>query len=157
MENLFLSAIGTEKVATIEEIKLNKQFALRLIIDLDSIFQTNYEVIDEQNCVIIRMKRSPSINWHNCYRFIVNDSGIKFSATMLGYHSVDEVRYPHIKPLGKLYDKYTEYSKADDNFKNGNHGWLEVNLPINRNSNKLKDILADIVYILEFEKYRKRF
>ena len=76
---------------------------------------------------------------------------------MLGYPKVDEVRNPHIRTLGKLYDKYMEYSKADDSFKNGGHGWLEVNLPINRNSNNLKDMLADIVYILEFEKYSKRF
>jgi hypothetical protein len=49
-DNLFLNAMDIDQQSSIKEIKANKEFLLKLIADLDKVFQTNYEIIDEQNC-----------------------------------------------------------------------------------------------------------
>lgn len=155
--NLFLDAMDTEKQKAIDEIKLNKEFALKLIYDLDRVFQTNYEIVDEQNSVIIRMKRSPSNNWYRAFSFVATKDGIKFNATLLDYYS----------NVGKLYKKYkSSGSTAESNFLmegTTQHGNVTFVIPISRNpqtiinGNNLKDALQDIVFIMEREQYRKRF
>ena len=149
--NLFLDALDSNKVNEIEEIKLNKQFALQLINDLDRVFQTNYEIVDEQDCVIIRMKRSPSNNWIRCFSFVATKDGINFNAVLLDYYS-------HV---GHLFEKYkSNGTKAEENFvKEGTskHGNVSFRIPIYRSGDDLKQTLRDIVFILEREQYRKRF
>ena len=159
--NLFLDSMDTDQQKAIDEIKLNKAFALQLINDLDRVFQTNYEIVDDQNSTIIRMKRYVSNNWYNAFIFSVTKEGIKFKSSNLGYYSVDEVKNPHIKPLGKLYEKYKgNGTTCDSNFMlegTSRHGNVNFVIPINRNGNNLKESLRDIVYLMEQNQYNKRF
>ena len=75
-ENLFIQAMDQQEVESINQIKLNKAFALRLISDLSKVFQTNHSVEDDKNFVNIRMKTSPSHNFYNCCYFIANEKGV---------------------------------------------------------------------------------
>lgn len=149
--NLFLDAMDSEKLKAIDEIKLNKEFALKLIIDLDKVFQTNYEIVDEQNCVIIRMKRSPSNNWYRAFSFVATKEGIIFNAIVLDYYS----------HMGKLFEKYRDNgTTAEDSFlREGTtqHGNVSFRIPIYRIGDDLKQTLKDIIFIIEREQYRKRF
>lgn len=156
MENLFIDALPTDRVMELEEIKANKQFALKLINDLDKVFQTNYEITDEQESVIIRMKRGSNLNWYNCFSFVVSKSGIKFHSKNLGYYSGSS-----FKNLGELYQKYKDTgTTADDNFLRegtSRHGFVQFVIPIRRDLDKLKEALRDIVYLMEQNEYKKRF
>jgi hypothetical protein len=149
--NLFFDAMDSEKLKAIDEIKANKGFTLQLINDLDKIFQTNYEIVDEQNCVIIRMKRSPSNNWYRSFSFVATKEGINFNATLLDYYS-------HV---GYLFEKYKNSgTTAEENFvKEGTskHGNVSFRIPIYRSGDDLKQTLRDIMFIMEREQYRKRF
>jgi len=96
--NLFLDAMDTEQQTAIQDIKANKEFALQLIKDLDKVFQTNYEIVDDQDSVVIRMKRFRSSNWIGSFYFSVTKEGIRFRSTNLGYYECKQY-----KELGKLY------------------------------------------------------
>jgi hypothetical protein len=154
--NLFLDALDTDKQKEIEEIKLNKQFALQLIKDLDRVFQTNYEVVDDQNSVLIRMKRYASSNWYSSFSFIVNKNGIKFRSNNLGYYYSNQ-----FISLGKLYEKYKgNGTTCDENFLlkgSSMHGNVNFVIPINRNGDNLKECLRDIVLLMEQNQYNKKF
>lgn len=155
-DNLFLNAMDTDQQMSIQEIKANKQFALRLINDLDKVFQTNYQIEDEQEGVVIRMKRNPTNNWYHCFSFIVSKNGITFSCQNLGYYHSTQFR-----DLGWLYEKYKgNGATADSNMLlegSSRHGWVKFNIKINRNGDNLKDTLKDIVYLMEQDQYKKRF
>jgi len=154
--NLFLDSLPTDRVKELEEIKENKKFALRLINDLDKVFQTNYQVEDDQESTIIRMKRSPSYNWYGAFSFIVNKNGIKFNSRNLGYYHSTQ-----FKSLGWLYEKYKDTgTSTDSNFTmegTSRHGHVSFVIPINRNGEGLSDSLKDIIYLMEQDQYRKRF
>jgi hypothetical protein len=154
--NLFLDAMDTDQQRAIDEIKANKAFALQLIYDLDRVFQTNYEVVDDQDSVLIRMKRSVGSNWYGSFSFIVNKNGIKFRSSNLGYYKCTQ-----FKELGGLYEKYKCYgTTCDENFlREGTtrHGNVNFVIPINRNGDNLKDALRDIIYLMEQNQYHKRF
>lgn len=154
--NLFLDAMDTEQQKAIDEIKANKEFALKLINDLDKVFQTNYQVEDDQECTIIRIKRSPSNNWHGAFSFVVSKNGIKFNSNNLGYYHSTQ-----FKCLGWLYEKYKDTgTTADNNFTmegTTKHGHVSFVIPINRNGERLSDSLKDIIYLMEQNQYRKRF
>jgi hypothetical protein len=143
--------MDTEQQKAIDEIKANKEFALQLIYDLDKVFQTNYEVVDDQNQVTIRMKRNVSSNWYKCFSFIATKEGISFNAPLLDYYS-------HV---GKLYEKYkSNGTKAEESFlKVGGtqFGIVSFRIPIYRIGDDLKQTLRDIIFIMEREQYRKRF
>lgn len=148
--NLFLDAMDTETLKSITEIKANKAFALKLINDLDRIFQTNHEIRDEQNGVNIRMKTSPRVNWYNAFQFLVNEKGIRFKATIISSY----------KGLGDLYEKYKDCGTTcangflEEGYK---YGEVKFYIPINRNGDGLKDTLKDIIRIMESNGYCKRF
>ena len=154
--NLFLDALDSKKLNEIEEIKLNKKFALQLIYDLDIVFQTNYEVLDDQDSVLIRMKRFVSNNWYGSFSFIVNKDGIKFRSSNLGYYESKQ-----FKELGGLYEKYKgNGTTCDENFLlegSSRHGFVNFVIPIYRNGDDLKGALRDIIYIMEQNQYHKRF
>lgn len=154
--NLFFSAMDVEKQMAINEIKENKKFALKLIQDLDKIFQTNYHIEDQQDGVIIRMKKSPNNNWYNCFSFIVNKDGIEFHCNNLGYYYSN-----HFKHLGWLYEKYKDNgTTADSNFLlegSSMHGWVHFKIKINRQGDNLNDTLKNIVYLMEHNQYNKKF
>ena len=156
-DNLFIDAMDTDQQMSIQEIKANKQFALKLINDLDKVFQTNYQIEDEQDGVVIRMKRNPTNNWYHCFSFFVSKNGITFSCQNLGYYHSTQ-----FKSLGGLYEKYKHngQSTADSNMLlqgTSGHGWVKFNIKINRNGDNLKDTLKDIVYLMEQDQYKKRF
>jgi len=154
--NLFLDALDTDQQRAIEEIKLNKAFALQLIKDLDRVFQTNYEILDDQNSVLIRMKRYVSNNWYNAFLFSVTKEGIKFKSTNLGYYECKQ-----FKELGGLYEKYKgNGTTCDSNFLHEGstrHGFVNFVIPIYRVGDDLKGALRDIVYLMEQNQYNKRF
>ena len=154
--NLFLDSLPTDRVMELEEIKENKKFALRLINDLDKVFQTNYQVEDDQECTIIRMKRSPSNNWYGAFSFIVSKNGITFKSRNLGYYHSTQ-----FKSLGALYEKYKDCgTTCDTNFVmegTSKHGFVNFVIPIYRNGDKLNETLRDIIYLMEQDQYRKRF
>jgi hypothetical protein len=154
--NLFLDALDSDQQRAIEEIKLNKAFALQLIKDLDRVFQTNYEILDDQNSVLIRMKRYVSNNWYNAFLFSVTKEGIKFKSTNLGYYECKQY-----KELGGLYEKYKgNGTTCDSNFLHEGstrHGFVNFVIPIYRVGDDLKGTLRDIVYLMEQNQYNKRF
>jgi len=154
--NLFLDAMDTEQQRAIDEIKLNKEFALQLINDLDRVFQTNYQVEDDQNCVVIRMKRSVGSSWYGSFSFVVNKDGIKFRSSNLGYYESKQ-----FKDLGKLYEKYKgNGTTCDENFlfEGGTrHGFVNFVIPIYRVGDDLKGALRDIIHLMEQNQYYKRF
>lgn len=170
--NLFLEAIGADKVSAIQETKENKRFALSLIEDLEKVFHTNFRIEDGTDSTTIRIKTSSNGNNYGSYTFTANKYGIRFNAKCLGYYSVSSGN-DHIKPLGKLYEKYKDIgATADKGFLDSTHrhGWVTFNIPIFRsdlhininlpkldNKERLLDTLKDIVYILEQNSYKKKF
>jgi hypothetical protein len=154
--NLFLDAMDTDQQRAIDEIKLNKAFALQLINDLNKVFQTNYEIVDDQDSVVIRMKRYVSSNWYGSFYFSVTKEGIRFRSTNLGYYECKQY-----KELGKLYEKYkSNGTTCDSNFLHEGstrHGFVNFVIPIYRNADNLKESLRDIVYLMEQNQYNKRF
>jgi hypothetical protein len=170
--NLFLESMDIDKVSAIEETKENKTFVLSLIRDLDKIFYTNFQIEDNTDSTTIRIKASSNNNNYGSYTFSANKNGINFNANCLGYYSVKSGN-DHIKPLGKLYEKYKDIgTTADKDFlcSTYNHGWVNFKIPIYRsdlhinlnlpkldNKERLLDTLKDIIYILEHNSYKKRF
>lgn len=173
--NLFLEAMDVDKVNAIEETKENKNFALSLIKDLEKVFYTNFRIEDNTDYTIIRIKTSANNSDYGSYTFTANKDGIKFNAKCLGYYSVSSGN-DHIKPLGKLYEKYKDIgATADKGFLDSTHrhGWVNFNIPIFRSdlltymkdthsekqkpNQRLLDTLKDIIYILEHNSYKKKF
>lgn len=156
VENLFFDAMDTDLQMAINETKLNKQFALQLINDLDAVFKTNYEGEDQRDSVVIRMKKYPTNNWYGSFSFSVTKVGITFHSKNLGYYHATQ-----FKDLGGLYEKYKDNGAvAEPNFlKEGTSGfgYVSFNIRINRNGVNLKDALKDIVYLMEQDGYIKRF
>jgi hypothetical protein len=172
--NLFLESMDTDKVSAIQETKENKSFVLSLIRDLDKVFHTNFQIEDNTDSTTIRIKASSNNNNYGSYTFSANKNGINFNANCLGYYSVKSGN-DHIKPLGKLYEKYKDIgTTADANFlakgDRSGFGWVNFKIPIYRsdlhinlnlpkldNKERLLDTLKDIIYILEHNSYTKRF
>jgi hypothetical protein len=156
MENLFLEALDENQAKAIEETKINKAFALRLVKDLDMLFNTNYMVEDLQNGVEITMRTSSSSTLYGCFKFVVNNNGIKFISKNLGYY-----KNSSFKNLGGLYEKYKHCgTTAEQNFlrdENTPHGFVYFNIPIRRDDVNLKETLKDIIYLMEQNQYKKRF
>lgn len=156
-ENLFIDALTLDMQTDINKVKENKAFALRLINDLDKLFYTNYQIEDQQDSVVIRMKRSASSNWYGCFSFTATKLGVKFHSHNLGYYQSN-----HFKSLGALYEKYKgNGTSAEINFLNNNagstrHGHVNFVIPINQDDN-IKETLRDIVYLMEQNQYIKRF
>jgi hypothetical protein len=155
-ENLFFDAMETEQQKAIDEIKANKRFALKLINDLDKIFQTNYQCDDGQNGVNISMKASPNYNSYGSFVFVVDKNGINFKSSNLGYYETKQ-----FKELGGLYEKYKgNGTTCDNNFLlegSSRHGFVNFVIPIYRVGDDLKGALRDIIYIMEQNQYHKRF
>jgi len=154
MDNLFLSALDDNQLKTIENIKANKAFALRIIQDLDVVFNTNFSIENQQNGVVIYIKVSASHNLYNCAKFVATTNGVKFSTSTLGYY-----RCKQFKDLGWLYEKYKgNGTTAENNFlSNHGHGYVNFKLPIKEHDVNLKETLKDIVYLMEQKGFIKRF
>lgn len=154
--NLFLDALDTDRQKELEEIKANKKFALKLLGDLNMLFHTCYEINDQQEGVVINIKKLPTHNWYGSFSFVVDRKGIKFNTHNLGYYYTSQ-----FKSLGALYEKYKDTgTKAEDNFLREDttrHGNVRFVIPINRNSDNLKDTLRDIIYLMEQNQYTKKF
>lgn len=155
-ENLFISAMGTNKANEIDLIKSNKAFALRIIGDLNKVFRTYHKVEDEYDSVTIRMKTAENHNWYNSFSFIADAKGVKFNGHNLGYRTLPTTST--IKTLGKVYDKYKNTSRTDAGFiSEHGHGFCYVSFFIAENDPLLMDKLNDIVYLMEHNKFTKVF
>ena len=151
--------MDADKVSKIEQTKLNKQFALRVIKDLARVFRVNEQINDGQNSCTIRIKAQPNYIYQN-NNFVANSDGVFFNFKALGYYAVDTERNPLIKPLGKLYEKYKDVgSSAESSFldQKNRHGYVSYRIPLQHNDALLNDKLRDIVYLLEQDGYNKVF
>lgn len=146
-ENLFIQAMNPQEVADINETKLNKEFALRLIYDLSKVFQTNHQVFNERDSVEIRMKTSPNHNWYGCFRFTADKKGISFYANILTYH----------KHIGHLYVKYKENEGTKKERENDDHCNFKIEIKINRHDSNINEKLKDIVELMNLNRFNKRF
>lgn len=144
-ENLFIQAMDQREVESINQIKLNKAFALRLISDLSKVFQTNHSVEDDKNFVKIRMKTSPSHNFYNCCYFIANEKGIVFTSPILTYEH----------KIGHLFKKYENLSKKDR--PNDDFCTFTIKINIQRDDLNISDKLKDIVELMNLKGYYKKF
>jgi hypothetical protein len=147
MENLFLQAMETNKVDSINKIKKNKKFLNRVISDLDDVFSIRAEFIDNENNSQARIYKTHNFkNW--TFSFSANDKCVSFNATILGYR----------EKLLFLLDKYPN-SKADNNFINGKsgHGFLTLKIEFKEDDSNLMQAINDIVFVFEHERISKKF
>lgn len=144
-ENLFIQAMDQQEVESINQIKLNKAFALRLISDLSKVFQTNHSVEDDKNFVNIRMRTSPSNNFYNCSYFIANEKGVSFTSPILTY----EYKIGH---LFKKYENLSEKDRSNDDFCT-----FTIKINIQRDDLNISDKLKDIVELMNLKGYYKKF
>jgi len=153
MENLFLEAMGTDVVEKINRIKKNKQFANKLISDLQNVYTIYVSNRDETNSTIFNIKKF-SNNIDTIF-ITANEKGIIFRTKMLGYRKCNTPSWE----LGWITDKY-DTCKGDANFmREGTspHGHIEVVINFTDYSANLMDIIRDITRILDYEKVAKRF
>jgi hypothetical protein len=156
--NLFLQALGTEKTDEIKAISNNKAFGLRIIKDLDKVFETNYSVKDDTNSCAINTKQTKTRSYGTC-NFIVDKDGIHFTFKGLAYYKVESYN-SHIKAVGELYEKYMRESrgnKDEDWITERGSGEITIKFSFVENDIKLSDKLKDIIYFMEKERYSKRF
>lgn len=147
MENLFLKAMETNKVDSINQIKKNKQFLKRVISDLNDVFNIRAEFVDDTNYSQARIYKSHSHKMWS-YSFCANDKCVSFNANILGYR----------EKLLFLLDKYPN-SKADNNFINGErgHGFLTLKIEFREQDEKLMQAINDIIFVFEYDKIPKNF
>ena len=153
MENLFLQAIGNDKVESINKIKKNKEFLRRLIGDLQQVYTLYVSNEDQQNGTRFSIKKYS--NNRETIFFNANENGITFTTKLLGYRKCSTPSWD----LGWIVEKYNT-CKGDNNFMADNsqpHGWVEVELKFTDVSANLIDIIKDIARILDHEKVAKRF
>jgi hypothetical protein len=154
MENLFLQAIGNDKVEAINKIKKNKEFLKKLIGDLQQVY-TLY-VSNEDNADGSMYKIKNFSNHIPTVFFNANENGCTFSTKMVGY------RVCASRPewaLGWIAEKY-DTCIGDSNFMREDkqpHGHINVNIKFTDVSANLMDIVRDIARILDHEKVAKRF
>jgi hypothetical protein len=157
MENLFLEAMGTDVVEKINRIKKNKQFANKLISDLQNVYTIYVSNRDDTNSTIFNIKKF-SNNIDTIF-ITANEKGITFRTKMLGYRKCNTPSWE----LGWITDKY-DTCKGDANFMRegtylgtSTHGFVEVVINFTDYSANLMDIIRDITRILDYEKVAKRF
>ena len=153
MENLFLQAIGNDKVESINKIKKNKAFLQRLIGDLQQVYTLYITNQDQENST--RFSIAKFRNNRETIFFNANENGITFSTKLLGYRKCSTPSWN----LGWIVEKY-DTCKGDSNFIANvvqPHGWVEVSIKFTDVSANLMDIIRDIARILDHEKVAKRF
>ena len=157
MENLFLEAMGTDVVEKINRIKKNKQFANKLISDLQNVYTIYVSNRDDTNSTIFNIKKF-SNNIDTIF-ITANEKGITFRTKMLGYRKCNTPSWE----LGWITDKY-DTCKGDANFMRegtylgtSTHGFVEVVINFTDYSANLMDIIRDITRILDHEGVSKRF
>ena len=153
MENLFLEAMGTDVVEKINRIKKNKQFANKLISDLQKVYTIYVSNRDDSNSTIFNIKKF-SNNIDTIF-ITANEKGITFRTKMLGYRKCNTPSWE----LGWITDKY-DTCKGDANFMlegTSTHGFIEVVINFTEYSINLMDIIRDITRMLDHEKVAKRF
>jgi len=155
MENLFLQAIGNDKVESINKIKKNKAFLQRLIGDLQQVYTLYITNQDQENST--RFSIAKFRNSRETIFFNANENGITFSTKLLGYR---KCRTPSWN-LGWIVEKY-DTCKGDSSFMSdhelhGSHGWVDVKINFTDVSANLMEIIKDIARILDHEKVAKRF
>ena len=153
MDNLFLQAIGNDKVESINKIKRNKEFLKKLIGDLQQVYTLYVSNQDQQNGTRFSIKKQP--NYNPTIFFNANENGITFSTRLLGYRKCSTPSWE----LGWIVEKY-DTCKGDSSFIADvvqPHGWVEVSIKFTDVSGNLMDIIRDIARILDHEKVAKSF
>jgi len=153
MDNLFLQAIGNEKVESINKIKKNKEFLKKLIGDLQQVYTLYVSNEDQPNGTRFSIKTKS--NYNPSIFFNANENGITFSTKLLGYRECNTPSWN----LGWIVKKY-DTCKGDSSFMANvvqPHGWVEVSIKFTDVSANLMDIIRDIARILDHEKVAKRF
>ena len=153
MENLFLEAMGTDVVEKINRIKKNKQFANKLISDLQNVYTIYVSNRDDVDYTTFNIKKF-SNNIDTIF-ITANEKGISFRTKMVGYRKCNTPSWE----LGWITDKY-DTCKGDANFMRegtSTHGFIEVVINFTDYSANLMDIIRDITRILDHEKVAKRF
>jgi hypothetical protein len=156
--NLFLESMDTKKVSEINQTKANKEFALRLYKDLSSVFHIVPQIDDDRNYCSIHMMVNSQRTISSGAQFKATKDGIVFIKSLLAYYSVSK-NNTHIMPLGGLYERYKDSgTTCQDSFikKDYGHGQVHFKIPISRHGDN-KQILKDIVTIMEQEGYNKKF
>ena len=153
MENLFLEAMGTDVVEKINRIKKNKQFANKLISDLQNVYTIYVSNRDDVDYTTFNIKKF-SNNIDTIF-ITANEKGITFRTKMVGYRKCNTPSWE----LGWITDKY-DTCKGDANFMlegTSTHGLVEVQINFTDYSANLMDIIRDITRILDHENVAKRF
>jgi hypothetical protein len=153
MDNLFLQAIGNDKVESINKIKRNKEFLKKLIGDLQQVYTLFVSNEDQQNGSQFAIKKSPS--YINTIFFTADENSCRFRTSLLGYRK-DAI--PE-RNLGWITDKY-DTCKGDDRFMadvKQPFGYIDVVINFTDVSANLMDIIKDIARILDHEQVAKRF
>jgi hypothetical protein len=153
MDNLFLQAIGNDKVESINKIKRNKEFLKKLIGDLQQVYTLFVSNEDQQNGSRFSIKKFN--NSIATIFFNANENGITFSTKLLGYRVCNTPSWE----LGWITDKY-DTCKGDIAFMSNAvnpHGYVAVEIKFTDVSANLMDIIKDIARILDHEKVAKRF
>lgn len=146
-ENMFIQAMDVNEVEKINRIKENKEFAISLITDLSRVFQTNHKIESDKEYVIIRMKTSPSYNWHRSFSFIARDSGVVFSSEILTYN-----RYTNT-----LFSKYKDVAGTKRDRDNSDFCDTTIKISMQKTDLNLADKLKDIVELMNLGGYYKKF
>jgi len=155
MENMFLQALSVDERLEIDNIKRNKFFALNLLKDLQEAYHAFVKVEDNQKSVVIHV--DPTLNRRTAaFRFIADKDGVRMCSKNLGYRTLKEGS--KIPTLGKLYDKYKDFgTTAESGFLSETHGHGFVNFIIPIVSGNLNDTMRDIIYLLNFERFNRKF
>ena len=90
MENLFTEALPKNEADKISAIKTSKAFALRLLSDLKGVYRIFETVNDQQNGVVIEIRRSSNIRQGYGFKFIADMNGVRFVGRVLGYRVLPE-------------------------------------------------------------------
>ena len=162
MGNLFLDAMGTDKVNEINKIKANKKFGLRLIDDLGSVFNIYPKIEDDTQACYIDTKSRPNHNYYSSNRFVCTKDGVMFESTLLCYQDMKSFdKYKGLPTPISLYKKYLDQkgTKADTSFldEKHKHGKVTICIRFDENNPNLKEILKDITAIYEYDGYTKKF
>ena len=153
MENLFLQAIGNDKVESINKTKKNKEFLRKVINDLQQVYTLYVSNEDNQNSTTFNIRKFA--NYRPTIFFNANENGIIFSTKLLGYRKCGTPSWE----LGWIIEKY-DTCKGDINFiadVKQPHGWVDVKIEFTDVTPNLMDIIRDIARILDHEKVSKKF
>jgi len=159
MENLFTEALPKNEADKISAIKTSKAFALRLLSDLKGVYRIFETVNDQQNGVVIEIRRSSNIRQGYGFNFIADMNGVRFVGRVLGYRVLPEGS--DIKTFGWIMEKYSEFgSKAESRFMDDvpqPFGYVDFVIPLKYADPKFNERIRDVMKLLDKDEFNKNF